>query len=98
MLSMEEQIRDVTIERHYNTIDKNMSIGCGEPFKKAMVTLLDLYKDELLKHFEFTHKPVINTKRSILKELVNDVVAIAEKYNDDELVLRLKIKLEGIGI
>ena len=98
MFSMEDQIRDIAIEQHYNVIDKNMSIGCGEPFKREMAALLDLYKGELLKHFELTHRLVIKTKRAILEELVTDVTTIAEKYNNDKAISKLKMKLKGLGI
>ena len=98
MSSIENQIRDMVVDQQYNHIDKNMSIGCGDPFKKELARILDCYKEELLAHFELVHKPTLKSKREALNEVKNEMEDLAKKYNANTAIVKLKDKIQGFAI
>lgn len=98
MSSIENQIKEMTVDQHYDNIDKNMSIGCGEPFKREMIKLIDLYLENMNAHFELAYKPVMKAKREILKEIAEDMDIVAAKHEGDKDLIKLQVKLKGLSI
>jgi len=98
MGSIEDQIREDVTDSFYGSLDKNMSLGCGQPFKLELIRFLKDYDDDMKKHFESFHKSVLNSKRNTLKELKKeaDELLKSEELNNFS-VQRLCDKIKDLN-